>query len=301
MTITRREFLAAGLGTVVTATVVRADEEKKPARASLAREVGITTGSFSRQLQANPQRFQLPGLIKVIRDELQMRVVDVYTPSLASFEPKYLDEVRKAADDAGCLLTNLKLNQPGLDPGSRDKDLREKSLAEYKRSIDAAVRLGMRWVRPLPGPNRPDRELLVAGYRELADYAAERGVQLLVENFGWMQGDPKALVELLDAVGKNIAASPDTGNWTTNDVRYDGLARAFPRAVTCDFKARDLGPNGEHDAYNLKKCFQIGWDAGFRGPWCIEHGHADAQTLFRELRNLRDNLRQWIAAQGDAK
>jgi hypothetical protein len=68
-------------------------------------------------------------------------------------------------------------------------------------------------------------------------------------------------------------------------------------AATCDFKAAgELGPNGEHPLYDLKRCFQIGWDAGFRGPWCIEHVHRDRKQALLELGILRDMLRKWIAA-----
>jgi len=79
-------------------------------------------------------------------------------------------------------------------------------------------------------------------------------------------------------------------------VRYAGLARTFPLAVTCDFKARELGKKGEHILYDLERCFQIGWKAGFRGPWCLEHAHRDRKQLFRELGLLRDTLRKWMAA-----
>jgi arylsulfatase A-like enzyme len=106
--------------------------------------------------------------------------------------------------------------------------------------------------------------------------------------------EAKADPELIEAVGKNIAACPDTGNWADNEVRYQGLAASFPKAVTCDFKARQLGPVGQHAAYDLKRCFTIGWEAGFRGPWCLEHAHKDRATLFRELGLLRDLLRRWM-------
>jgi len=69
------------------------------------------------------------------------------------------------------------------------------------------------------------------------------------------------------------------------------LQKGFPLAVTCDFKVKTLGPNREHKAYDLKRCFRIGQKAGFHGPWCIEHGHRDRNTLFEELRWLRDSLR----------
>jgi hypothetical protein len=142
---------------------------------------------------------------------------------------------------------------------------------------------------------------LIEGFRELADYAAPRQIQVLVENYGWMETDPDSIVSLIKAVDRNLAASPDTANWNTNEIRYQGLERSFPSAVTCDFKPKRLGPDGEHTAYDLKRCFTIGWDAGFRGPWCLEHTNRDAEQLFRELRRLRDQLPQWIAERSSAQ
>ena len=66
--------------------------------------------------------------------------------------------------------------------------------------------------------------------------------------------------------------------------------------MSCNFKARDLTPDGRHDAYDLARCFGIGWDAGIHGPWCIEHFHTDLGELYREMRLLRDPLRAWVAA-----
>jgi len=107
-------------------------------------------------------------------------------------------------------------------------------------------------------------------------------------------------VKLIKAVDNNLAASPDTGNWKNNDLRYEGLKRTFPLAVTCDFKARQLGPNGEHKLYDLKRCFEIGWNSGFRGPWCLEHANPDRKMLFKELAMLREMLRKWMAEQSKA-
>jgi hypothetical protein len=120
---------------------------------------------------------------------------------------------------------------------------------------------------------------------------------MLVENYGWMQSDPESVVKLVKAVGHNVAACPDTGNWNNNELRYAALETTFPIAVTCDFKARQLGPAGEHRLYDLQRCFTIGWKAGFRGPWCLEHANRDRKTLFRELALLRDNLRSWMTEQ----
>ena len=290
----RREFLrSATRSTAFAALSMDAADAAKPF--PLAGEIGITTGSFVRHLSPEPRagKLRLLDLPKLMREELDLRVIDLMTATLVSLEPDYCDQLRAATDRAGCVLTNLKMNNPGLELGSADEASHRHALNEYQRTMDAAARLGVRWVRPMPGPKRPEFARLAAGYRELMDYGAARGLGVLVENFGWMQGDPGAIPALIKATGPALRAQPDTGNWT-DAARYEGLAKAFPFAVSCDFKAKELGADGSHAAYDLKRCFQIGWDAGFRGPWCFEHQHADLAQLLREMKLLRDLLRGWM-------
>ncbi|MBI3467520.1 MAG: sugar phosphate isomerase/epimerase [Planctomycetes bacterium] len=263
---------------------------------ALAREVGITTSSLDRHVSATGGNglIALLDLPKFMRDELDMRLIDLNTRTLGSLEPDHVERLRAAADRAGCAITNLKMNQNDLDMNSPDEPTRKRAIDTYKACIDAAARLGARWARPLPGMTRPDMQLHVAGYRELADYGASRKIQMLVENYRWMQTDPGSVAELIQAIDRDVAASPDIGNWSDNSVRYAGLEKTFPLAVTCDFKARELAPNGEHPLYDLRRCFEIGWKSGFRGPWCLEHAHTDRRTLIRELCLLRDMLRGWM-------
>ena len=296
MKLNRRQFTATALAAASAPELLIGAEGERPEPDPLAGQVGITTSSLSGHLVANPKagQFSLPELPRIMRDELDMRVIDLNTSSLASQEPAYLDRCREAAEKAGCVFTNLKLNQRGLDMNSSEEAVRERALRAYERSIDAAARLGCRWARPLPARPRPDMAIHVTSYQRLCDYAAKREVQMLVENFGWMQSDAQSVPKLVKAIGRNVAACPDTGNWDSEELRYAGLAKAFPLAVTCDFKARQLGPGGEHPQYDLKRCFQVGWDAGFRGPWCLEHANRDRAALFRELTLLRDMLREWM-------
>lgn len=263
--------------------------------ASLDGKLGITTGSFTRNLSETPQpgKLRLLDLPRLMRDELDMTVIDLMTATLPSLEPDCLERLRSEAEKAGCILTNLKMNQKGLEMASPDETVRRHAMDTYKRTIDAAKLLGVRWVRPLPGAKRPDLKLLAAAYREMMDYAGERSIAVLIENFGWMQGDPDALPAVIKETGAALRSQPDTGNWT-DEARYDGLAKAFPSAVSCDFKARELTADGGHTAYDLKRCFDIAWSTGFRGPWCFEHFHNDLPQLFREMGTLRDMLRRWM-------
>jgi hypothetical protein len=302
MTHTRRTFLKTSscviaAGPSLIARAIADDVKAGNSILSLAGEVGIVSASCQAQFSGRSSngKFSLLELPQIMRDEVGIRVIDLNTMSFPSFEHAYLDQLRAAADKADCVLTNLKMNQRGIDMNSQDRAMRDKALAEYKRSIDIASHLGLKWVRPLPLPEQPDMAIHVASYRELCDYGAKRNVQLLVENFGWMQSDSDSVVKLVQAIGHNVAACPDTGNWNSNMLRYKGLEKTFPIAVTCDYKARELGLDGEHEKYDLKRCFTIGWKAGFRGPWCLEHGHKDTKRLLRELVMLREMLQQWTA------
>lgn len=274
------------------------DEDARRRGRDLAGKIGVTTGSFMRNLSPEPVdgKLVLMDLPRIMRDELDLTVIDLMTATLPSLGPEYCERFRAVAEKAGCVITNLKMNQKDLDLASPEETLRRRSLAEYKQTIDAAARLGCRWVRPASTAKQPDLKLLAAGFRELIDYSGPKGITLLVENNGWMQSDPEAIPRVVAAVGEGVAAQPDTGNWKA-DTRYAGLEKAFPLAVTCDFKALKLGPAGEHTDYDLLRCFEIAWRAGFRGPWCFEHFNEDLPAMWRDLRLLRDMIRAWTKDQ----
>lgn len=257
--------------------------------------IGITTSSIDAHVGATSanRKIAIMDLPRLMRDELGMRVIDLNTNTLAK-AGKRIEAFRREAEKAGCVVTNLKMNQRGLDMNSPDEDVRNRALEAYRRSIDDAARVGAKWARPLPLPKRPDMAIHVDSYRRLADHAAAKGVRMLVENYGWMQADPGSVPDLIRRIDRDVAASPDTGNWNNDQLRWEGLRRSFPLAVTCDFKVKTLGEDGAHPAYDLRRCFEIGWRAGFRGPWCLEHAHRDRAKLLKALMLLRDRLVGWM-------
>lgn len=261
----------------------------------LAGKLGLVSASLTPHIVERPKgnQFSLLDFPKVLRNDLDLTVADLNTMNFPSMEPAYVELLKTAIDAARCEATNLKMNQR-VNVASADASERAEAMSVYKKSIDAAWVLGCRWVRPLPRAETPDRDLLMDSFEELIDYAGELGITVLIENFGWMMDDPDSVIDLADALGKNrVAIGPDTGNWASNEIRYSALEKTFPRAVTCDFKAKPIDGEGNHPAYDLKRCFDLGWDAGFRGPWCFEHGHQDLETAFRGIAFLRESVRKW--------
>lgn len=286
-TLSRRSFLQSTLGGAIAAPLLAQGTSANP----LAREVGITTGSFARHLAA--KRVDLLDFPKIMRDELGMKVIDLMTACVPSFEPGYLDRFKNEAEKCGCVITNLKMNLKESDYDSPDATVRAAAIKDFKSKIDAAARLGTRWVRPAPGAKKPDMAIHLASLKEMIDHAKLLKIQVLIENNAWMSSDPDAIPTIVKALPE-LGVQPDTGNWKSNDIRYAGLAKAFPLAVSCDFKAFTLGADGSHEAYDLKRCFQIGWDAGFRGPWCIEHFNDDVKSLWKEMVMIKEMLKKWM-------
>src|SRR4051812_1028994 len=98
--IDRRQFLKSTIGA---APLLSATSWSAPAAKtwpSLEGELGVTTGSFMRHLAAGAQdgKLRLLDLPRRMRDELDMRVIDLMTATLVSLEPDYLDKLRDAAD-----------------------------------------------------------------------------------------------------------------------------------------------------------------------------------------------------------
>jgi sugar phosphate isomerase/epimerase len=291
----RRTFLHFGAIGLTAATVRAANPPRRPPLEEL---VGVNTSSFARQNRATEtaQRIDPFDVPRILRDEVDVRVIDLVSTMLGTRDHTTLARFRAEADRHGCVITNLKVNDRTLAFESEDAAARRHALDEYKRWIEAAAVLGVRWLRPFPAAATPPKwETLVASYRELAEHAESHGILLLIENYRWLEDQPDAIPRLVRDLPGRVAAQPDTLNWVNDDVRRRGLELAFPHAVSADFKVRELGPNDEHPAYDLRACFELGRRAGFRGPWCIEHVHADRATLLRELRHIAEMLRTWAA------
>ncbi len=297
----RRQFLAAAGASLAVPFRVSGFEPQIRQVPELAGKLGLVSASLSKHIAERPtgDQFTLLDFPRILRNELGLTVADLNTMNFPHLEPAYVQLLRAAIDASGCVATNLKMNQK-VDMASADASERAHAMSVYKQSIDAARILGCRWVRPLPRAETPNRERLLEAFDELIDYAGERGITVLIENFGWMMDDPDSVVDLADAIGRDrVAIGPDTGNWSSNEIRYAALEKTFPRAVTCDFKAKILDGEGNHPAYDLERCFETGWNAGFRGPWCFEYGHADRDTAFRGIRFLRESLERWMKEKGD--
>ncbi len=141
-------------------------------------------------------------------DGIEMRGLgnDIFSVNARPFREDQLDKtiakLRKLHIEISCLSSGSAL---------RYADKSEKTIKEYKAYIDLASKLGTSFVRVLGDQKAAvqgevDDEVVLAALKELAPYAEEKGVTLLVETNG-VYADTKRLFKLLNRVSSDAVGA----------------------------------------------------------------------------------------------
>ncbi|CEA07351.1 Xylose isomerase-like TIM barrel [Arthrobacter saudimassiliensis] len=213
-----------------------------------------------------------------------------------------------------------------------DEEQAKRNLDYTKRTIDAAADLeapmvcvGLHdpftpaqkeatWFWLAEGAEDEDtpenREKAAARFRELGEYAAERGVSLSLEMYeGTFLGTADSSVQLVTAVDlPNVGLCPDIGNIVrlhreVEDWR-EMLEKMLPYANYWQLKNyfRDFDPaTGSYASapaplalgfINYREAIGMALEAGFDGPMCVEHYGGDGLSVTAMNRDyIRDILR----------
>jgi sugar phosphate isomerase/epimerase len=192
--------------------------------------------------------------------------------------------------------------------------------AQVKRitdGVDNAVYFGAKTVRVFAGDVRPGLTLetvfawIVAGLREAADYAHDRGITLALENHGSLAGRSHQVSEILDAVGSPaLKANPDTGNFLlVHQASHEAVAALASRAGMVHFKdfkpvpddytgfaytsidgVKFAGQAVGEGIVDLPHCLQSLKAAGFDGWLNIEY-EAEEDPFTGVARSVENSLR----------
>ncbi|AYG05372.1 sugar phosphate isomerase/epimerase [Gryllotalpicola protaetiae] len=175
-------------------------------------------------------------------------------PNLAS-DPGYVDRVRAAAESAGVDLSNLAMHAEFWAPGGADVGA---AVARVEAYVDLAERLGITRLRhdvvahgALPGDDTPLFEAaiepIVAGSKQVARYAATKGVATSVENHGFFVQSADRIRRIVHAVDEpNFLTTLDVGNFVCVDEDPAVVVpQNLPYAMVIhlkDFYVRDVDP-----------------------------------------------------------
>jgi hypothetical protein len=290
----RRDFLtrlaggaaAAGLlrggSALAQPTVLRAPT----ANATKIERISISTWSLHNYFQSTrDNEFKLPGPMLALLDFPEL-IVDKYkvhhfefcTTHFASSDPSYLREIMSRLLHTRSMVVNMPVDLPELDDqgglSDPDKAKRDFAIHAYEKWIDVAHFLGVKSVRCDPGAMDPKNlERTAESYKALADFAAPRGVHVIIENHGGVGSEhPEELIKLFKLVGlTRLGALPDMGNFPDEATREKGLAMLYPYAhIVTHAKGLDIGADGVEKKFNFPKAVEISKNAGFKGIYSIE-------------------------------
>ncbi|WP_289024147.1 sugar phosphate isomerase/epimerase family protein [uncultured Salegentibacter sp.] len=194
-----------------------------------------------------------------------------------------LDTLKAKSEEFGVENVLIMIDGEG-DLASSNKDKRESAVDNHKKWVDAAQYLGAHSIRVnLFGSREPDewKKSAIKGLQALSEYAAEKGVNILVENHGHLSSNAELLVAVIEAVNMdNCGTLPDFGNFCIKRSegncaeeypKYRGIKEMMPYAKAVSAKSYDFNDKGEETTLDYKRIMKIVKDAGYNGYVGVEY------------------------------
>ena len=254
--------------------------------------LGFSSYSFHSKLSTG--EMTLPQVIDWIAESegehLELAVLgddpDSPIPNIAS-DPAYVDRIREHAAAAGVPLTNLAI---GADLSTGDPA----QVARVKEYVDLAGRLGITRMRhdvvAHAGHEGDDTPLfeqvlphIVAASKEIAQYAAARGITTSLENHGFFVQSAERVRRIVHAVDEpNFLTTLDVGNFVCVDEDPAvAVAQNLPYAMVVHFKDFYIRPA---DASPGAGWFRSRGGKHLRGA-VVGNGDIDLRAVARAIRD----------------
>lgn len=163
--------------------------------------------------------------------------------------------------------------------GDPDPAKRRKAVENHHRWVDAALLLGCHSIRvnaQSGGSWDEQRDRAADGLRTLTEYAAERQMNVIVENHGGLSSNGAWLAELMRTVDhERCGTLPDFGNFRIGNGeeydRYDGVRELMPFAKAVSAKSYDFDGDGNETTIDYERMIRVVLESGYRGWIGVEY------------------------------
>ena len=170
------------------------------------------------------------------------------------------------------------------DLATNDENARKQAVDNHKKWVDAANFLGCHSIRVnLFGSDKPVewKKNATAGLRELSEYAAQKNINVIVENHGGYSSNAQLLTEVIREVNmENCGTLPDFGNFCIKREagscpeeypKYQGVNEMMEFAKAVSAKSYDFNEAGEETTLDYGKLLEIVHNAGYTGFIGVEY------------------------------
>ena len=165
---------------------------------------------------------------------------------------------------------------------------RKAAVENHYKWVDAAAAMGCHSIRVnLAGNNVPEEWMAnsIDGLTQLATYAKDKNINVIVENHGGLSSNGAMLAEVIAKVGMdNCGTLPDFGNFCikmeSNDEGrnclemydiYKGIAELMPYAKGISAKTNNFDAEGNETRMDYTRILQIVKDEGYKGYIGVEY------------------------------
>ncbi len=302
----RREFLQStalagaalvtGYGPLTNS--VRAQGREPLFRISLA-QWSLNRAFFSGELDA----LDFPAFTKNTFDIDAVEYVNQFFMDKAR-DRAFLSELKQRCDDNGVQSLLIMCDREG-DLGHPEPMTRTVAIESHYKWVEAAENLGCHSIRvnaASAGSYNDQIAYAANGLRRLSEFAADYGLNVIVENHGGLSSNGEWLAAVITRVGRdNCGTLPDFGNFFIAPEeeydRYTGVAELMPFAKGVSAKSYEFDANGNAVRTDYRRMLRIVLDAGYRGYIGVEwEGREPSQVEgIRLTKALLERLRDELA------
>jgi len=211
-------------------------------------------------------------------EKFKVNKIEPWSRHFPSTDPKYLQDLRKAVDNAGAAIVNMTVS--GKDSAyAADHDERVKAIANCKKWVDVAVALGSPSIRTNVAPVKdvkPNVKRLGESLKQIAEYASANHIVVHLENDDPVSEDPFFLVRVIKQVNSPwIRTLPDFGNTLDGhdeNYAYPAIDAMFAYAYAiCHVKDSIGTAQGKVVPVDLARTFGILRHHSYKGYCSIEY------------------------------
>lgn len=272
----------AAAGISATQAIVARDHRKNERISPLAEDNDLFFSISLAQWSLNKALFggQLDNLDfpEYTKRNFDIHAVEYVNQFFKSAEKSYITELLKRTEDLGVKNVLIMVDREG-NLGEVDETKRKTAVENHYKWVEAAQILGCHSIRVNAGGRGTSEEVAYSAtrsLRELSQFAADYGIQVIVENHGAYSSRASWLVSVIRNAGMiNCGTLPDFGNFrvsrTENYDMYLGIKELMPLARGVSAKSHEFDEEGNETAKDFYRILKIVKDAGFRGYIGIEY------------------------------
>ncbi|WP_298789854.1 sugar phosphate isomerase/epimerase family protein [uncultured Allomuricauda sp.] len=195
----------------------------------------------------------------------------------------FWNDFKKRCEEAGLSVGLIMCDALG-NLGDADPEARKRTVENHHKWVDIAKFLGAHSIRVNAAGEGSAEEVAsnaVDGLKQLGEYGAAQGINIIVENHGGYSSNGAWLAGIMAEVNMdNVGTLPDYGNFCIERSsdgcadeydRYKGMAELMPYAKGVSAKSHDFDENGNETHTDFYKMLKIVKDSGFKGYIGIEY------------------------------